>query len=292
MEFNVQEKLDMFNAPVYTEYREILSQHDGPLVLKNGLIHLNGRKLKPPQIVRVADYVTQMKQRKQEVLTQYHKLYIELMNSANPKNYKQDYENLVAKIQTIEKNIEHAQHYLVLVNKNARELATSLSTQYTNSLNDINTYSTTGMSMTNTGIKTTLKDYQKVHDIDNKIHDLKKQHVDIDYFIEALPVLDAKEVKNVSNVVKEHKNVQNTKTPASKKISPQQLQTIKANVKKLIEEKFPFKNKEECLSRKKQFFMSTKDIIDEIEKTPEIKNIMPPKFKTLTKEKICDHLFF
>jgi hypothetical protein len=68
---------------------------------------------------------------------------------------------------------------------------------------------------------------------------------------------------------------------------------IKDNIKKLLKETYKFKDKTECLSkqRNKPFYTSKDQILEEIEKNPELKQLMPKNYKNLTKEKLCEYFF-
>lgn len=69
------------------------------------------------------------------------------------------------------------------------------------------------------------------------------------------------------------------------------INVIKPRVKNIIKEAFLFKNKQECLSRTKALFMSKEQIINVIDKHDDLKAIVPPNYKKLTKEALCGHLF-
>ena len=130
-----------------------------------------------------------------------------------------------------------------------------------------------------------------------KIKELENGTMCVDFFIEKLPVLDVKSnsAKLPKKVpVPQQKQKATKKTAIVAKVTPQQINAIKDNVKELITQKFKFKTKEECTTRKtsQPYYMSKDNIVEEIEKTPEIKKLMPAKYKTLPKEKICDYLFF
>lgn len=90
-----------------------------------------------------------------------------------------------------------------------------------------------------------------------------------------------------------------TKTRATnkktRKVSPKQRSPINIDVKEraknTLKEVFSFKNKQECLSRSKALFMSKDQILETIERHEELKNLLPDKYKNLTKEQLCTYLF-
>ena len=61
-------------------------------------------------------------------------------------------------------------------------------------------------------------------------------------------------------------------------------------IKKRVKSLFKFKSGKECLSRAKAMFMSRDDIIKVIESHDDLKNYMPPNFKKLTKEALCEKI--
>ena len=80
---------------------------------------------------------------------------------------------------------------------------------------------------------------------------------------------------------------------AVKHVSSEKKEAIKKNVKDLMAQVFPFKNKKECESKKKKepYYVSKEDLITRIKKQPEIESMLPPKYSKMTKEKICEQLF-
>ena len=81
--------------------------------------------------------------------------------------------------------------------------------------------------------------------------------------------------------------------PIIKKINVEKKAAIKKNIKDLMAQVFPFKNKKECESKKKSeaYYLSKEDLVNKIKQQPEIESKMPPKYSKMTKEKICEQLF-
>jgi hypothetical protein len=229
---------------------------------------------------------------KTNYLMQYHALYLEMMKSQKLGSYKQKYEDIISNISKVDQTIEHVRRYYELVNQDMQETHETLMNQYNHLLAQMK--SNAGDTKSKSKVTSTLATHNKATDIAVQLKKLREDSMPIDYFLEQLPSFDAKKTTVKPPEIAKPQVEQKVTEPKTKvkKISQTQIQVIKHNVKKLIAEKFPFQNKEQCLSRKKPYFMSTKDIIDRIESTPEIKSVMPPKYKTLSKEKLCDHLFF
>ena len=75
------------------------------------------------------------------------------------------------------------------------------------------------------------------------------------------------------------------------KLSPRDEVDIKNKVKGLVAEVFAFKDRQQCLSRAKAILMKKEQIIAEIEKHPGLKGIMPPRYKSMSKEQLCEFLY-
>jgi hypothetical protein len=116
----------------------------------------------------------------------------------------------------------------------------------------------------------------KKMEIQEKIQKLKEDYIYIDYII-------AEEADTI--VIEQPVGI--------KKISADKKQVIKTKVKDLISQVFPFKNKKECLSKKKSepYYLSKEQIINKIKQQPDIESSMPSKYSTMTKEKLCEQLF-
>jgi hypothetical protein len=78
-----------------------------------------------------------------------------------------------------------------------------------------------------------------------------------------------------------------------KKLSNDNKDIIKKNIKELIKSKFKAKTFDECASQKRSqpYYMKKEDIIQTIESTPQIKEAMPSNYKSLNKENLCKQLF-
>ncbi len=64
-------------------------------------------------------------------------------------------------------------------------------------------------------------------------------------------------------------------------------------INKDILKKFKFKTVEECQSSKRSqpYYMSKENILKTIDENPDIKSLMPSKYKTMKKEDLCDNIF-
>lgn len=78
--------------------------------------------------------------------------------------------------------------------------------------------------------------------------------------------------------------------PKVKQVRKPDIDKIKERVKPKLASLFKFKSAKECLSRAKTMFMSRDDIIKIIESHDDLKNTMPPNFKKLSKEALCEKI--
>lgn len=77
------------------------------------------------------------------------------------------------------------------------------------------------------------------------------------------------------------------------KLSEDTKEEITHNIKALLAKNFAFKDKAQCVSkqRSQSYYASKEEIIEKIEKDPELKRRLPSNYKKLTKDKLCE-LFF
>lgn len=86
----------------------------------------------------------------------------------------------------------------------------------------------------------------------------------------------------------------NTHQPKSPpKISKTAASAIADNIEQLLKEKFKFTNTQECASkeRSKEYFSTREYIIQKIDEDERLKKLMPKNYKSLTKEKLCEHFY-
>jgi hypothetical protein len=76
-------------------------------------------------------------------------------------------------------------------------------------------------------------------------------------------------------------------------LSPEKIDKVKESIKKLLKEKFRFTNIEECASTKRSqnYYTSKSEIFNVIEEVPDIKKLMPSKYKSMNKDDLCKSIF-
>ena len=135
--------------------------------------------------------------------------------------------------------------------------------------------------------------------LDDTIYDNSNNYEYPEIEEEIIPTLETQEVKNKkheksSNEKKGKKTIDKIEKAKEKEavsISKEKMINIREKAKDRMKSVFKFNNKQECISRAKAVFMSKEQIINEIEKYPELKELFPAKFKSMTKEDICSILF-
>lgn len=100
-------------------------------------------------------------------------------------------------------------------------------------------------------------------------------------------------VLKISNPPKKKHDLPEKKTKHSRVLTPEKFDKVKESIKKLLKDNFRFTNAEECTSAKRsqKYYTSKTEILDVIERVPEVKKLMPAKYKSLNKEDLCKSIF-
>lgn len=79
----------------------------------------------------------------------------------------------------------------------------------------------------------------------------------------------------------------------NKKLTTDKKEEITSNIKELLAKNFPFKDKPQCVSKQRSqpYYASKEEILEKIEKDPELKKLVPANYKKLTKDKLCEVFF-
>ena len=190
---------------------------------------------------------------------------------------RQKYNDLITSIQNIDNEIETLNN-------------TFINTLYTKKVDSSNKFIEFYKNMKTQDILTNkdLKHIIKMHD-DVFFHD--KSHSD---YISSEPLFLIEESKEVPITESNTKIPVSNIKPPHKILNKEQINIIKDRVTALLKEKFKAKNKDECASNKRSapYYMNKDDLVKNIEKEKILKEIMPKNYKSLPKEKICEHLFF
>jgi hypothetical protein len=301
--FEAQTKLDLLQSPEYTSYVNLLSNHPGiKIEVINKEIKTQGKTVTLPEFENIQDIMSRLKKEKSVLMKKLHIIYNKILHSKQEDHflYKEEYESLLERINNIEFEMKEIVLFLdrqVKIN----DLEVQLSKLETEKLFYSQKVEILQNRLRNNKSSKDEEEYNKVRDIlkekkdeVNKVHSLLMQYNHNNYeVITKLPSFADNKEEIIKPNKKEPKPKQKkVKTPEKKKsLSPEQVKSILVNNKNQIMDKFRFKTKEECLSRKAAVFMSKEEIIKVIEENESLKKAMPAKYKTLSKEKICEFLF-
>ncbi len=315
MSLNVNSMLDAMNDETIGLYTKLMSAIDDNIVFKKNGVIINGKTVIPPKIVYVNERLAELKARKQKLLLENYDLYNDIIMIPLEKiknTTKEKYEKLLEDINMIDIEIDNLHNYTGLLHNRSRIELDRLTDIYNNSVREQKLLIDNGND-----IDRYLKLHAKIQKTKETINDEKSKRT-IDFYIEKLPQLSnvvlkeidkipeskeneskekepsKKEKTKVEKVKVEKSKTEKTKTEKTKKITPKQLETIKSNIKELLGSKYlKAKSKDECVSQKRSqpYYMSLKAILEEIEKQPELKAVLPKNYKTLSKEKLCEYLY-
>lgn len=252
--FDVEEKIANLTSLEIRSYLTEMREH----------MTFDSSPVGAPLFVNVVDRIEQLQKEKRQAYREYHDLYARMVSSTQfTRQFQDAYESLVSKIQEIDLLIQNLNVYKERVNP----------------IPVANLVSPITIALTP---KAAAKKFIKNRD---------KQHVHrapINYYVELSDPTVPPLVKAKAPVL-----APPSTSKKVKKLTTQQKEIIKHNVKKLISDKFKFQNKDECTSRKhsQPYYMSKEKIIEVIEGDKELKAIVPSNYKTLSKEQLCVYLF-
>lgn len=323
--FDIEKKISLFDSESYIKYKNLIQKYDISFLKynKNGLIYINSMYVKPPIIKNVFEEIKESTLKKTELSKKYFDLYNDILYSSTPHKLEKEYNNISIELSNIDIKLDRLHQYYEIINKIKYDNIIGITKK------TINILSVKRATLINSGVidkKTSsklVKLYLEIKKNAEKLLEDNKNIDHIDYYIVSLPEFNVKNnnkkieeepikkiketepIKKIKeklpikkskeklpiNKSKENKSVSSNE---HKKVSSKELVSIKNNVKLLLAEKFKFKSKDECLSQKRTqpYYMSKPELIDEIENNEEIKSLLPPKYSKLSKEKICDYLFF
>lgn len=246
-------------------YNDIL--HDSKII-KNGNFISQDKKLIPAKCVFIEDELERLFKLRRDKYLSYDLLKDKILYADNPSSFKKDFEDLYDEINKIQNDIDDIYtYYDLIIKEEIPKDKTKLETLYKNMQND----------------KTLIPQYVSAY---IKFMKSKQNYEPITYLVKSIPKLtNAKDPKEVKEV-KEEKN-------KPKKLTDKNVKVIKKNIKDLVKDKFKAKTNEECKSkqRTKPYFMKKDEILEIIEKNPELKKLLPANYKTLDKDNLCKYIF-
>lgn len=305
-DFNIQEKLDLFNSDKYKSYIEaIRTTSSDTLILNDDKIIIGNLQITKPKFMNIFEEIYELYSKKKKLLIEYYNVYNDIVFAKDNKIFKDQYTTIVDSILSIDNRIDKLHLYYEMVNKNDDILQ-----KYRNTRNLYNNIYT---NLDDDKIPELIKVYKDIHTLYEKIKDKEFMKNSICFYIIKLP-----EIAYVATVTEKKKKTINIpkktipektipeKTIPKKpliikkkinvpKLSPEQKNKINNDIKELLERKFKFKTNDQCVSQKRSelFYMSKEDIIKEIDKDEELKNLFPKgvKYNKLAKKDLCNYLF-
>lgn len=302
MEFDIEEKIDMFKDTKYTNYIEKLKDANKIRLSSNGKIYIDDEKgIKPFAIKSINKLLDDLSIKKKYKMNEYYEFYCAIQDKItndpdiNLEKYKQTYETLLKDISEIDTEIDKILEYRIDINTikvtdnwKAREKIKKKYRDIIKNLEEKNEFKN------NTTIYVNMLNYlDKIVAKKSIFSDENKDKEDgapqacrfyIDFYLDN--VYDEKIISKKEDVKKEEVK------PIVKILSNKENEIIKDNVKKLLLSKFKFKTIDECASKKhsQPYYMS----LDEIRKTIKGDDKLKKKVKKITgtKEEICKDLFF
>lgn len=257
------------------------------IIIKNNKMICGKQESKLPTYTDISKYLQKLRDKRRVLTKEYAFLYNELLNDKSIN--KNDYEKIVNDIRDIDTRISELNENKIDMDKESQrrvilEKMNNVSESDKQLIQDMNHLNPDLYKslIENHKLKRKLFDDLK-HIGDSVRNDFIKDTYHIQYRDES-PKKEKKEPKEPKE-----KKVVKTKVP---KLSDQQKNEIKGNIKELLKNTYKFKNKEECKSkqRTKDYYTSKEDIIKKIDSNIELKKLMPSNFKSLTKEKLCELL--
>ncbi len=241
-------------------YKDVLYD---PKIIKNGNFVSGSKKLTPAKCVFIEDELNRLFKLRRDKYLSYDLLKDKILYSDNPSSFKKDFQELYDEINFIQNDIDNIYTYYDQISLQKVEFdKTRLETLYKKMQTD----------------KTLIPEYVKTY---VKFMKSKPKEDDITYLVKSLP-------KFAND--KEYKNEEPKKL---NKLSNDNVNVIKKNIKDLVKQKFKAKTLEQCKTkqRSKEYFMKKEEILDVIEKNPEMKKLLPANYKTLDKDNLCKYIF-
>ena len=248
------------------------------LILKKSHVFLpySKTKIKPAKYIKIRDKIKNLKNERRVLLQEYWDMQYKIIYTNAIIENK--YTKVITNIEKIDKEIEEMNVLLV-----PYEFYKKDSNNFTESYKMLKEQDV----ITNKDIKNIIK----IHtDVWNKGR-ISVIPPEPSFLLEPSEEIPIDEANTEMPIIQEKKQ---KRVIYRKILDTDQMNTIKEKVKELLKDKLKAKNVEECKSAKRSaaYYMNKDTLVKEIEKEQIFKNIMPKNYKSLPKEKICEHLFF
>lgn len=270
--------------------------------------------IKKPIYKSVFNEINKLKNEKKNLLQDYEILKDKIINEINSEKDFTKYDNIIKKLTKIDEDIEDLVEYHNKINS---IVETNLDKNISK-LNEIKTEIKNinkKFLVVNDDIekKNLTRDYLKLEKEKQNLEGNYFNH--IDYIVYQIPSIKyssntkkieekKKKPDKVNKTTKTDKEIEDEKryklkekiskkNPKTKEEAIQKLNKLEKKYKEKFMNEFSFSNIKECKSSsyRESYFMKKPEILKIIKKYPDIKNILPKNYPTLTKDKLCDEIY-
>lgn len=270
--------------------------------------------IKKPIYKSVFNEINKLKNEKKNLLQDYEILKDKIINEINSEKDFTKYDNIIKKLTKIDQDIEDLVEYHNKINsivKTNLDKNISKLNEIKSEIKNINKK----FLVVNDDIekKNLTRDYLKLEKEKQNLEGNYFNH--IDYIVYQIPSIKyssntkkIEEIKKkpdkVNKTTKTDKEIENEKryklkekiskkNPKTKEEAIQKLNKLEKKYKEKFMNEFNFSNIKECKSSsyRESYFMKKPEILKIIKKYPDIKNILPKNYPTLTKDKLCDEIY-
>tara|TARA_B100000925_G_scaffold288342_1_gene269154 strand:- start:1259 stop:2254 length:996 start_codon:yes stop_codon:yes gene_type:complete len=270
--------------------------------------------IKKPIYKSVFNEINKLKNEKKNLLQDYEILKDKIINEINSEKDFTKYDNIIKKLTKIDEDIEDLVEYHNKINsivKTNLDKNISKLNEIKSEIKNINKK----FLVVNDDIekKNLTRDYLK---LEKEKQNLEGNYFnDIDYIVYQIPSIKyssntkkieekKKKPDKVNKTTKTDKEIEDEKryklkekiskkNPKTKEEAVEKLNKLEKKYKEKFMNEFNFSNIKECKSSsyRESYFMKKPEILKIIKKYPDIKNILPKNYPTLTKDKLCDEIY-
>jgi hypothetical protein len=317
-----QTYIDNYNSNDFKEYLELNRKiSDYRIKIRNSdkdNISIKYKKvkvdIKKPIYKSVFNEINKLKNEKKNLLQDYEILKDKIINEINSEKDFTKYDNIIKKLTKIDEEIEDLVEYHNKINsivKTNLDKNISKLNEIKSEIKNINKK----FLVVNDDIekKNLTRDYLKLEKEKQNLEGNYFNH--IDYIVYQIPSIKySSNTKKIEEIKKKSDKVNKTtktdkeiedekryklkekiskKNPKTKEEAIQKLNKLEKKYKEKFMNEFNFSNIKECKSSsyRESYFMKKPEILKIIKKYPDIKNILPKNYPTLTKDKLCDEIY-
>lgn len=259
-------------------YKEALSIQQDMRVVKKGYLHVPqiGKKLSPAECADLQSEIDRLYNERRDLYFEYKILHDKILYGKNPGSYRKELDSKIESINKAQDAIDELHGYFEALDEfNARpQLDADISAEKKRlaSAKDPAAF---------------VRSTKRLHALQSE---LNRSPAPVDYIVYKIPqVYGVRDAERVA--VREEPLAKPKKGKPA--LSDSNVKAIKENIKELIKDKLKPKNAEECASQKRSqpYYTKKDEILEVIDKHPQIKQALPANYKSLNKEDLCKHLY-